>query len=188
MNYLILKAESRHLPHLPGIEDAAGELVPVEDRPEPPGWSNLPPEAFEIASGRDLLWVVVEEDAGIPIAFLMADVVDSCMHIVEFDVHPRHGRRGVGSNLLNHVLDTARQRGFHAATLTTFGHLAWNAPYYVRLGFESVGADQIGRGLAQWLEKEQALGMRRPVAMKLELQPDNAPSSRSSRFSAPDAP
>jgi GNAT superfamily N-acetyltransferase len=168
MTYTILPATPQHLPYLPSIEDAAGELFPIEDLPEPLRSISLLPEDFENALNKNLLWVVVDE-SNLPIAFLLARVIDGCIHIAEFDVHPAHGRRGVGSQLLNYVLAVAKQRAFQAVTLTTFEHLPWNAPYYSKHGFEVIEADKVGDELAQIIKKEKALGMRRRVAMKMKL-------------------
>jgi len=166
--YTILPASLQHLLYLPDIEDAAGEIFPIEDLPEPLRSICLLPEDFENALNNDLLWVVVDE-SHIPIAFLLAKIIDKSMHIAEFDVHPDHGRRGVGSQLLDYVLAIARQRAFQAVTLTTFEHLPWNAPYYSKHGFEVIEADKIGDELAQIVKKEKLLGMRRRVAMKIKL-------------------
>lgn len=166
----ILAATRQHLPHLPAIEAAAGELFPVEDLPEPLRSLGLSPEEFETALAADLLWVAVA-DGVTPIAFLLARAVDGCLHICEFDVHPDHGRRGVGTRLLEHVLTLARQRAYQAVTLTTFEHLPWNAPYYARHGFEVIASDAIRGGLAEIVAKEKALGMTRRVAMRLQLRP-----------------
>lgn len=170
MDYVILWAGQEHLPFLPGIEDAAGGLFALEDLPEPARSTSLSSKEFESALKRELLWVVVGEGTDFPVAFLMAGVLDGCLHIVEVDVHPDHGRRGVGSCLLDHVLGVARQSGFEAVTLTTFEHLAWNAPFYARHGFQAVRADELSEGLARVLEKESALGMRRRIAMRKDLR------------------
>jgi GNAT superfamily N-acetyltransferase len=167
MSYTILPATPQHLPYLASIEDAAGELFPVEDLPEPLRSISLLPVDFENALNENLLWVVVESN--LPIAFLLARIIDGCIHIAEFDVHPDHGRRGIGSQLLNYVLTVAKQRAFQAVTLTTFEHLPWNAPFYSKHGFEVIEADKIGDELAQIVKKEKALGMRRRVAMKIKL-------------------
>jgi len=170
-HYVILPAEPRHLPHLPGIEDAAGELFSLDDLPEPARSTGLSHEDFEAAFAAGLLWLVVETGTDLPVAFLMGRMLDGGLHIVEFDVHPQHARRGIGSRLLEHVLAVAARRAFRCATLTTFEHVPWNAPYYSRHGFEVVGADRIGPGLARVLEKEHALGLRRRVAMRKDLEP-----------------
>ena len=171
VNYTIRPAAPEHLRHLPGIEDAAGEAFPVEDLPEPLRSLGISPQDFEKAQAGELLWVVVDESET-PIAFLLARIVDGNFHIAEFDVHPEHGRRGVGSRLLEFALAMAGQRAFPAATLTTFEHLPWNAPYYSRHGFERLPTDQVGDELAEIVKKEAALGLQRRIAMKANLQPD----------------
>jgi len=171
MNYTIHPAAPHHLPHLANIEDAAGELFPIEDLPEPLRSMSISTEDFATAQKNELLWVVVDQ-ADIPLAFLMAEIVDGHFHIAEFDVHPRYGRKGVGTQLLHYVLAVAGQRGFEAATLTTFEHLPWNAPFYSKHGFEILAADQIGNELTKIVEREAAQGMKRRVAMQAKLQPD----------------
>jgi GNAT superfamily N-acetyltransferase len=152
MKYTIVPAAPEHLPYLP----------------EPLRSINRSSEEFVTALNNGLLWVVVD-NAHIPVAFLLASIIDGCIHIAEFDVHPDHGKRGVGTKLLDHVLAVAKARAFPAATLTTFEHLPWNAPFYRKRGFEVIGVDKIGDELAQIVRNEKALGMRRRVAMKMAL-------------------
>lgn len=168
MNYTILPAAPEHLPYLREIEDAAGELFPLEDLPEPLRSLGLSPQNFEQAQKKDMLWVVVDE-ADLPVAFLLASIVDEDFHIAELDVHPRHSRKGIGAGLLRYVLGVAEGRGFRAATLTTFEHLPWNAPYYARQGFEILTADEVEEELADILQEEVKLGMKHRVAMRARL-------------------
>ena len=170
MIYTILPSTPQHVPHLPRIEDAAGELFPIEDLPEPVRSLSISPEDFENAQKNELLWVVIDE-SDTPIAFLLAKIVDGHFHIAEFDVHPEHGRKGVGSRLLKYALAVAEQRAFRAATLTTFEHLPWNAPHYSKHGFERLPADEIGNELNKIVDKEGALGLQRRIAMKAKLRP-----------------
>ncbi len=168
MKYTILPAAASHLPYLPGIEAAAGELFPIEDLPEPVRAVGLSMADFERAQKDDLLWVMVDAD-DIPIAFLMAKIVDGYFHIAEFDVHPAHSRKGLGTQFLRHVLKIARQRDFEAATLTTFEHLPWNAPFYAKHGFRILAVDELEHGLAQILASEAEHGLKRRVAMLVSL-------------------
>jgi hypothetical protein len=48
----------------------------------------------------------------------------------------------------------ARNTGFKALTLTTFRDLAWNAPFYARLGFDEVTAIDAHPRLAGELANE----------------------------------
>ena len=74
---------------------------------------------------------------------------------VEDSVYVRRdvGRRGVGRVLLNHLLDSAADGGFHAviARITTLsvGSIALHSA----LGFEPVGVErEIGRKFNKWLD------------------------------------
>ena len=58
-----------------------------------------------------------------------------------------------------------------ALTLLTFRDVAWNGPYYERLGFRALGDDELGPGLralrdaepAKGLDPAQRVAMRRPI-------------------------
>ena len=64
-------------------------------------------------------------------------------HLEEVDVHPDHGRRGVGTALVRAVCDWVRRSGHAEITLTTFRALPWNMPFYRRLGFEEMRDDAL---------------------------------------------
>jgi GNAT superfamily N-acetyltransferase len=97
----------------------------------------------------------------------------SVSRIFEVDVHPDHGRRGVGTRLMRAVEDWARAKGFAAATLTTFRHLPWNAPFYARLGYREIPEAELTAGLRSQLDQEAGHGLERSkrVAMRLTLGP-----------------
>lgn len=170
MCHTILSATTQHIPHLPYIENAAETLFSFDDIPKALRSTNTSLEDFTIARNKNLLWVAVNK-CDTPIAFLLASIVDGCMHITEFDVHPSCGRRGIGTQLLKHALIVAQQRGFSAVTLTTFEHLPWNAPFYSRHGFKILAKNLICTELANILKNEEFLGLKRRVAMRLPLQP-----------------
>jgi ribosomal protein S18 acetylase RimI-like enzyme len=39
-----------------------------------------------------------------PVAFLVADLVDGCLHVEQVSVHPGSARRGLGRRLLDHAV------------------------------------------------------------------------------------
>lgn len=83
----------------------------------------------------------VNEGAGETIAgFLVAEPFSRELHIWEMDVVPAFQRRGIGAGLVRAAQIDARNTGIKALTLTTFRDVAWNAPFYARLGFEEVTA------------------------------------------------
>lgn len=91
-----------------------------------------------------------------PAGFACVDILDGAAHIWQLSVHPSAGRRGIGTALIGAVADWARSNGYPAITLTTFRDVAWNAPFYSRLGFEVL--DELPRGLQAIREHEGALG------------------------------
>src|SRR5262249_33745432 len=155
--YTILEATKAHLPFLHDIEEAAAVLFPLDTLTEPLRSMSQSPEDFATAHQRRLLWIAVDE-SNAPVAFLIAKVVDDQFHVNEFDVHPEHGKQGLGSRLLQHVLTEAKRRGYRSATLTTFAHLSWNAPFYAKQGFKVLSADELGVELASIVRHEAAIG------------------------------
>ena len=64
-------------------------------------------------------------------------------------------------------------RGLAAQTLTTFRDVAWNGPYYARLGFTVVPAEALTPGLRELRAAETARGLDRwpRVVMSRPLDP-----------------
>ena len=86
--------------------------------------------------------------------------------------------RGLGAALVRAVCETARARGHRAVTLTTFRGVAWNAPFYERLGFRALREDELPPELSEIFDEEEAAGLakRHRVVMRLDLgAPDQAP-------------
>jgi GNAT superfamily N-acetyltransferase len=152
---------------LRSVEVAAGAVFADIGMPEiaadhPPSAEVL---AGWIAAGR--VWVACDGD--LPVAYVLVDDVDGCVHVEQLSVHPDWSRRGVGAALLDHVTGWASSRGAAALTLTTFADVPWNAPYYERLGF--VRLDSLTPGLRAVRDSEAARGLDRwpRVAMRRDL-------------------
>jgi len=84
---------------------------------------------------------------------------------------PEHGRRGIGRALLDEVEREARLRGLAALELTTDTHVAWNRPWYEKIGFRVVTPSEQGAGLASAVADEERRGfdLSRRVAMRREI-------------------
>ena len=67
----------------------------------------------------------------------------------------------------------AADAGYRAVTLTTFRDVPFNGPFYTRLGFEEVPADQLSPSLRTVLDHEAQRGLdpARRVAMRRWLPP-----------------
>lgn len=117
-------------------------------------------------------WATVDA-ADMPIAYLIADVVDGNLHIEQVSVHPRHARHGLGRRLIEHAAQHARANHLPALTLTTFMDVPWNAPYYARCGFRALATDELTPGLHAIRRSEAAHGLDKwpRVCMRRELYP-----------------
>jgi len=106
-------------------------------------------------------WVALAPE---PVAYLVAEPVDGCLHVEQVSVHAAFARRGIGRALI----DEAGRAGFPALTLTTFAHVPWNAPYYERCGFVRLTDDELSPGLRRIRAEEAARGLDRwpRVAMR----------------------
>lgn len=151
---------------MPPIEAAAGELfAQVEGLAGLAGTHTVPVDKLQryIRKGHCLVAHVGTAMAG----FLVNEPFRRELHIWEFSVHPDFQQKGIGAGLLRACLIDARNSGFCAVTLTTFRDVAWNGPFYARLGFEEVSAlDAHPRLTAELaLEADHGLPIERRCAM-----------------------
>jgi GNAT superfamily N-acetyltransferase len=142
------------------VERAAGEAFRGIGMPE---IADDDPGSVEWLAGfleAGHAWVAADGD-GVPVAYLVAEVVDGCLHVEQVSVHPRAARRGVGRELIDHAARRAAAEGLAALTLTTFADVPWNAPYYRRLGFRVVPDAELTPGLRAVTDREAAQGLHR---------------------------
>ena len=166
----IRDARTDELGALQDIERAAGRSFAeigmaevAED--EPPSIEVL--ERYR-AAGR--AWVAVDADDH-PVGYLIAELVDGNAHVDQVSVHPDSSRQGIGRALVGRVVDWARDEDVPAITLTTFADVAWNAPYYERLGFRTLGENELTPGLLRKRAEEAEHGLDKwpRVCMRRDL-------------------
>ena len=155
--YAIGLARRAELAALPAIERAAGALLlpyaPSSILDETTG-NDVLREA--LAHGR--LWVA--RSAAGPVGFaIVCMLAPEHPHLAEVDVHPEHGRRGLGTALVREACAWLERSGHPALTLTTFRRVRWNMPFYAALGFEEVRAADLGPELRAIVEDETARGL-----------------------------
>jgi ribosomal protein S18 acetylase RimI-like enzyme len=157
-NYTIRPARQDDLPTLPAIELAAAQLF----RGTTQDWivddDGMGLESFVYWFTHGKIWVVVDP-TDTPVGFAVAHPVDGTAYLHELDVDPRHGRQGLGARLIDKVAAWAKACGYSAVTLSTFADIAWNAPYYRRLGFRVLNEEELGPGLREVRADEQASGL-----------------------------
>jgi len=83
----------------------------------------------------------------------------------------RSTRTGRGGTSAGAAEGWAHDRGLQALTLTTFGEIACDAPYYARLGFHVVADDDVTLGVGRIRDEERARGLDRwrRVVMRPDL-------------------
>jgi GNAT superfamily N-acetyltransferase len=151
------------LPRMLEVEIQAATLFPSSVLPEAMGRSGSPHE-LRAAVAAGLAWVA-EAEHNLVVGFLVAQVVGTSLHIVEMDVHPAHGRQGIGGLLLEHAIAQCQRLGLHETTLTTFTSVPWNEPFYARHGFRALtSTDKFGH-LTRALAHEASRGLKDRTAM-----------------------
>jgi ribosomal protein S18 acetylase RimI-like enzyme len=88
-----------------------------------------------IAQQRE--WVMVSPNEQLA-GFIAVQPFAHSWHIAELSVAADWQRQGVGKRLIEEIAGLAISQGIQRLTLTTFVQVAWNAPYYQRLGFRII--------------------------------------------------
>lgn len=145
--------------HLADVEESAAMVFKGTVYEAEIGTDILPESVLKGCLLADLLWVVRTIERPAPVGF--AAVLDhgSTAHLHEMSVGTPFARKGIGTQLLNHVLSALRERGYQAVTLSTYENVPWNAPFYRRFGFEVLRPDMYTPALCLIREKEQKEGL-----------------------------
>ena len=107
--------------------------------------------------GQGTLWVAVDLGDK-PVGFLAGQEFDGQFYIAEVSVALSHQRQGIGARLVGVAVAHAKALGLKAVTLTTYRDLAWNGPFYARLGFIEVDPAEAAPGHRKKLRLEAKAG------------------------------
>lgn len=107
-------------------------------------------------TGRALVY---PDEQDRPVAYLLLGVVDGYAHVEQVSVHPSHGRRGIGRQLIEAANEWACEHDLAGLALTTYAHVPWNAPYYTRIGFCALPESHVPAGLRAVREHEAERGL-----------------------------
>ncbi|HIF8262561.1 TPA: GNAT family N-acetyltransferase [Klebsiella pneumoniae] len=147
---------------------------PTSRRPDPSSFHTAAARAAYSRPRHDYLETehsLLAVAAGQPVGFILTEPLDDALFIVEVAVHQAWQQQGIGRMLLERVIESARQMGYPAVTLTTFREVPWNAPFYTRLGFAMLDELTLPAGLAAKREQETRHGLppESRCAMRLAL-------------------
>jgi ribosomal protein S18 acetylase RimI-like enzyme len=117
-------------------------------------------DAHQVTLAAELLWVACGE-YNLPLGFLGAERFGQELHIAELSVQLDCQQQGIGRRLVATVVHHARSLSLSAITLTTFRDVAWNAPFYVKLGFEVVPERTMSGRLHQKVMEEDQRGLKK---------------------------
>jgi len=172
-DFTIRLAQLDELAHASAIDAAAGQLftevgLGLQLEPNHP-FARAELERWREAARRSsLYWAMAEAQ---PVGFHAVGEHDGHGYLEQLAVRPEHGRRGIGRALVEHAIALCRSRGQREVWLTTYDHVAWNAPFYERLGFTRVPAPRCGPELREILasqrrilpDPEHRIAMHRPL-------------------------
>jgi ribosomal protein S18 acetylase RimI-like enzyme len=96
-----------------------------------------------MVDSNHLLVAVNESDQ--PIGFVGGMDIDGNFHIVEISVAQAVQGKGVGSALMAEMTRQVKEEKFMVMTLTTYRNVAWNGPWYKKMGFQEVTAEEMGK-------------------------------------------
>jgi GNAT superfamily N-acetyltransferase len=167
---VIRRAKAEDIPALRLLEVAAGRAFARVGMEAVAGHEALPAEELLEYQRDGRAWVTADEEDR-PIAYLIALWVDGVVHVEQVSVDPAAAGHGFGAALIEHVAGWARAHGSPALTLTTFAEVAWNAPYYERLGFRRLADSELSPGLRAIRAEEAAHGLDQwpRLAMRRDL-------------------
>lgn len=169
--FFVRAARDSDVAELPALEQSAGELFrTIPDLAHIADGDNLSEERYRelVANG----WCSVAVDRNDDLCgFLCAEPHGNELHICEVGIRLDCQGRGIGRHLLGLTIAAAKQGGMAAITLTTFRDVAWNAPFYERLGFHLLDSEALGARLRAVLANEAEAGLPpdRRCAMRLTL-------------------
>jgi len=155
--YAITSAREQDLARLAAIELAAAKLLT----------GHAPASVLRETTSRDVLrkalrdghlWVVLADD--VAVGFAHVEIIEvNAAHLEEIDMHPEHGRHGLGTKLVAHICEWAAAAGYDSLTLTTFRDVPWNMPFYARMGFQVVPDSELSPALRAVVDDERRRGL-----------------------------
>lgn len=166
--YSIEPANAAHVPLLGAIEIAAATRFPSGTIPDCLRSDSVPVSMLLDALANGTLWVALDTSRQ-PVGYALVRIFDDFSLLAQMDVHPDHGRKGLGVALVRSVADFLRARDKHVLYLTTFTHVPWNASLYAKIGFLALTEEAQPPFIKSILDEERRCGLTNRIAMSLSL-------------------
>ena len=140
------------------IEEKAGERFNGLDIFDADLSSSFPLEEMVRLIKLDQVWVACDSN-DLPVGMILGSVRCGNGYIEELDILPEHGRRGLGSKLIEQVCKWASEQGCSAVDLSTFRDVPWNGPFYRKHGFRDLYQHEWTADMPVLREIETAQGL-----------------------------
>ena len=153
--YVIAPASPGDIERLIEVDLAAGQLFAPTGLLSDDALDDHVPEAVMLQAIEvgDLLKTSAPD--GTPVGFALVSPRGGTLYLDQISMHPDCGCKGLGTDMMRHVLQLAKQRRLKQVTLSTFRNVPWNGPFYRKLGFREIPR----KDMAGWmldLERIQA--------------------------------
>ena len=130
--------------------DASSRFASIPALSDLADGSHGPLEPHKVQEWLDQGDVYVVEDGTSLSGFVAAQPKDGVLYVAELSVLESRQGHGIGSMLLDRIINQARQEaGASGGTsarvsLTTYADVAWNGPWYRKRGFREVEPESVG--------------------------------------------
>ena len=156
--YSIRRAQTWDIPLLEYVERSAAELFREVNLGFLADGETVDPRTLLAMAQAGHLWVAVNKFDQ-PIGFVGGEYLEGHFHIVEISVAKEFQGKGLGKALMSTVVDQCRREGYKSMTCTTYRSLPWNGPWYQRMGFFEVSAQDMGKAYLDILADEASHGL-----------------------------
>ena len=167
-NLSIRPASLEDAAHIPDIEISSGAAfrsVPGLEWIAEEG--ALPDEKIRGWIDRSTAWVAEDGDGRL-IGFIVCENTGDASHIMQLSVRDDCQQRGIGKALIGAAIAAAQKLEISLMALTTFRDVAFNGPFYAKLGFEFIEKADLNDRLRSILRNEEAEGL--PIDRRCAMQ------------------
>jgi GNAT superfamily N-acetyltransferase len=168
-------AEASEVETLTAIEIDADQRYVDSAHPEIANGDHIPTEALARAVGARQVIVAVEDDAILGWLLLTKSGDELC--IGQISVRRSAGAKGVGTKLLDTIIESVRSAGHRSVVLNTQADVPWNQPWYERRGFVVVPPQEWTADMHVIADEQRADGLDWSTRVHMRLHLGDASDS-----------